>query len=452
MSLTRLRAARINSSLRSIASGEVWGVMAARGVSIILGFGFGLGLSGALAADLPAPAPTPASFSPAPAEDWAGFYAGSFAGIEEGLFSTKGTASASGAAWGFSTGALVGYNLQNDAIVYGLEGDITSNNAIGKFNARPGLLANQVDNLYTLHARARLGYDLGRFLPFLAVGAAYGRSEQYHQAPLDFDGDTQNRLGWTIGAGVDVKVMLPLLGPSVLRAEYLYESFPSTNFDLNGPKLRTDIAGQTARFALISRIGEGWRPPADVEAADWAGDYAGAIGGGAWNQVSTSGFGTTTKFSTTGVIGGLYSGHNWMFGNGMLGFEGATLLGNVSGHGPQPGAAAATSAQDYAEGEVRGRAGYAFGRFMPYLATGVSYGLSREVDLTNGDQRGRVPFFDWTGGVGLDYMLSERMALRAEYLYARSLNSASTHLDSDACCSQTRTNDSLRVGIAYFFH
>ena len=33
-------------------------------------------------------------------------------------------------------------------------------------------------------------------------------------------------VGWTLGAGVDAKVVLPFIGRSVLRAEYLYESLP----------------------------------------------------------------------------------------------------------------------------------------------------------------------------------------------------------------------------------
>lgn len=53
---------------------------------------------------------------------------------------------------------------------------------------------------------------------------------------------------------------------------------------------------------------------------------------------------------------------------------------------------------------------------------------------------------------GTDYMATERIAIRAEHLYSRSLATESTHLDNDLCCNQTRTSNSLRVGAAYFFH
>jgi outer membrane immunogenic protein len=416
---------------------------------------FGAGLAGfvsfsAFAADLPPPAAPAAMFSPAPASDWRGLYAGSFLGAEQGLFSTRETSSASGSALGWATGALVGYNWQSGAIVYGLEGDMTANSAQKKFGAAPGLVANEVDNIYALHARARLGYDFGLFLPFVAAGAAYGRNEQYQQAPLDSNGDTQSRLGWTVGAGIDVKVVLPLLGPSILRGEYLYEAYPPTVFDLNGPMLRTNVANQTVRVALISRTGDDWRAPA-VGTVDWSGDYAGALAGGASDWVSTTGMGATTRFLSSGATGGLYTGHNWMFSDTLLGVEGSTTLANVVGHGAQPGAAS-TSYRDFVESNFRGRAGYAFGRFMPYMAAGVAYGESQQVDLVNGDERGLTPSVAWTVGAGVDYMLSERWALRAEYLYAHTFGSRSTDLDTDGCCEQSRAGDSLSLGLAYYFH
>jgi opacity protein-like surface antigen len=422
-----------------------------RGVFTIFGTGLAaLVAFSAFAADLPSPALTPATLSPAPAPDWRGLYAGSFAGVEQGIFSTRQTASASGTAWGFSTGVLVGYNWQSGLIVYGLEGDISNNSATSSFGAVPGLVANGVDNLYALHARGRLGYDLGAFLPFAAVGAAYGRTEQYQLAPLDSHGETQDRLGWTAGAGVDVKVALPILGPSVLRAEYLYESFPATYFDLNGPRLRTNVGDQTLRFAIISRDGE-VQPAPMADAVDWSGDYVGVMGGAAWDTVSTSGQGASDKITSRGPLAGLYAGQNWMFSETMLGLEGATTLANVVGRGPQPGAAL-TSYRDFVESDFRGRVGYAFGRFMPFMATGLAYGQAQQTDLISGDERGNTPVLAWTTGVGLDYMLSERLSLRAEYLFARTFASRTTDLDNDNCCSQTRVGDALRLGLAYYFH
>jgi len=417
----------------------------------VLGLGLiGIASSCLAAADLPAPAPTFEIFAPSPSAGWQGLYAGSFIGLQQGLFSTSQSSAASGSALGFSSGVLVGYNLQTGQIVYGLEGDIAANTAEKKFAAQPGLPANEISNLYALHGRVRLGYDFGDILPFIAGGAVYGRTEQFRQAPLDSDGDTWSSLGWTLGAGVDVKVSLPIFGPSILRGEYVYESFPPSTFDLNGPRLRTVVANQTARVALISRNDDGWRLPAG-EAVDWAGDYAGAMAGGASERVSTSGMGQTTRFVATGPTGGLYSGHNWMFGDTMLGVEGVTALANIEGRGGQPGAPI-TSYRDFVDSDFRGRAGYAFGRFMPYMAAGVAYGQAQQINFMTGDERGLTPVWSWTAVLGLDYMLTERLALRAEYAYAHTFSSEQTDLDFSNCCAQSRGADSLRLGLAYYFH
>jgi outer membrane immunogenic protein len=406
----------------------------------------------ALAADLPTKKAPPLFVQAAP--DWSGFYAGTFVGATIGEFRTSevGSASFSGSAGGFTTGTLAGWNWQTGSIVYGVEGDIGANNAEHKFAAAPGFVANEVENIYSLHGRARLGYDLGMFMPFIAGGVVYGHNEQFQRGALTFDGEAKSQVGWTIGAGLDAKVNLPFLGPSVLRGEYLYDSFPATNFNLNGPVMHTNIADHNFRVALISRIDDAWRPPASPDKVDWAGDYFGVLGGGAWDQLSTSGsLGPSTKFNASGPIGGVYSGHNWMFGNTVLGIDGATMLGSIKGHGAEPGVAS-VNYRDYFEGDVRGRAGYAFGRFLPYVAAGVAYGQSQQTDLPTANTQGLVVDWAWTAGVGVEYLLADRWSLRAEYLYSSSFSHENTHLDSISCCAQTRTSDTFRVGLAYFFH
>lgn len=404
----------------------------------------------AFAADLPSNAAPPV-FSPAPVANWAGFYAGSFVGGSLNSFSTREGAGASGSAFGATTGALIGYNWQSGALVYGLEGDIGSNYVTRQFSARPGLVANQLDSIYAMHARARVGYDMGRFMPFVAGGFAYNRAEQYRQAPLEFDGQTGDLAGWTIGAGVDAKVDLPILGPSILRAEYLYEGMPTTTYDLNGPLLRTSMTTHYARLALISTVGQDWHGPSWSQPPDWSGSYVGAIGGGAEQRLSTKNLGVTDSFSASGPMGGIYTGHNWMFGNYMLGFDSATMLANIGGHGAQPNAPF-TSYQDFLESDFRGRVGYAVGRFLPFAAAGVAFGSSWQRDDATGNSKGDVPAVAGTFGVGVDYMATDRIAIRAEYLYARSLIEESTRIDNDVCCDQSRTSSSFRVGAAYFFH
>jgi outer membrane immunogenic protein len=407
---------------------------------------------GAFAADFPSTSAPPV-LSASPVSNWAGLYAGSFVGAAFGSFATSMPegASARGAAWGATTGALAGYDWQSGTFVYGLEGDIGSNYLVQKFGAAPGLAANDAESVYSMHARIRVGYDMGVFMPFVAGGLAYDRTDQSRGAPLDFDGQTRESAGWTLGAGVDAKVVLPLLGRAVLRAEYLYEGLPTTSYDLNGLVLRTDTAIHYARVALISTMNKDWHGSPEIGPAHWDGSYFGVIGGGAGQGIATQGLGVAKSFSASGPIGGVYSGQNWMFGDAMLGIDGAAMLANVVGHGAEPGAAS-TNYQDFLESDLRGRAGYAIGRFLPFVAGGLDFGASQQVDNATGNVKANQPVLAGTLGAGLDYMATERIAIRAEYLYSHSLVSESTHLDSDNCCSQTRISNGVRVGAAYFFH
>jgi opacity protein-like surface antigen len=425
-------------------------IVAAHRILILLSLGVALAPLSASAADLPTRKAPPAVFVP-PA-DWGGFYAGSFVGGNASVFETNRFISQSGTAFGLTTGALVGYNIESNKIVYGLEGDLQSNYAIHKFSPQPGMVVgSEASNLYTLHGRARLGYDLGEFMPYIAGGVAYGRTEQYLRAPFEFDGDTQSQVGWTIGAGLDWKVNLPILGQSVLRGEYLYDSFPTATYNLNGPTFRTSTSEHSIRFALISRIGENWHPPAGPDTVDWSGDYVGALVGGTWDQITTKGFGTSAKLDASGITGGIYTGHNWVFGQTVLGLEGATMLSSVTGHGPEAGIANA-SYNEYSQSDLRGRVGYAFGRFLPFFAAGAAYSPSQQINTANHNNVGDVSPFSWTVGAGIDYMLTERLVARAEYLYSDSFDNETTHLEADTCCSQRRSSDIVRFGLAYYFH
>jgi outer membrane immunogenic protein len=404
---------------------------------------------GAHAADLAAPPAAPL-LSPSPVADWAGLYAGTFFGGGVGSFSDRKNAAASGTALGAATGTLVGYNWQNGAVVYGLEGDIGANYLNRKFDAAAGLPAREAESIYSADARARVGYEMGSFLPFVAGGLTYNRNDQFQRAPLDFEGQTRFLSGWNLGAGVDAKVDLPVVGPSIVRAEYLYEGVPTTSYNLGGPVLRANMSAQYARVALISTTNTSAQA---TQAANpnWDGNYVGAIGGLSRARITTEGLGAAKSFSASGPIGGVYSGYNWTFGRTMLGIDGATMAANVVGHGAEPGAADAAY-QNFLESDMRGRAGYAIGRFLPFFAAGLDFGSSQQTDTANGNTRGNLPVLASTVGAGVEYLASDLVALRAEYLHSHSLLDESTHLDSDACCNQTRAANSFRLGLAYFLH
>ena len=392
------------------------------------------------AADLPTrKAPTPPVVAPA---GNSGLYTGAFVGGTFGGLSTSPGASSTAA--GFTTGTLLGYKWRYAPWTFGLEGDIASNSLTQTFGGRNGAPPTRIESVYALHARARIGYQLGDFEPFVAGGFALTDIAQSRAAPAEFDGASSRRPGWTIGAGVDANFNLPFLGLSTVRAEYLYDRLSPTNLNLNGAVYRTGGDEQYARLALIKYFGEDRPSVAAPVVANWNGDYFGVLGGYTGDHLSSSAGG----FNANGGSIGFYTGRNWMFGQAVVGVEGSTSFGSINGDGPQP-LAASTHYHDYFLSDIRGRAGWSFDRWLPFVAAGVAFDSSSQFDRANGDYRGDVFQYSATIGAGLDYALTDRVTLRGEYAFARSLGTITTKLDSETCCSQTRESNTFRLGVSY---
>lgn len=406
-----------------------------------------------LAADLPSRAAPPSFLAAAPLATWEGFYAGSFYGVGNTRFRSTQAVSRSVTKTGQTGGALAGFNFQYGALVYGFEGDIGLHLIRTNNPGAVGLLPHSVDTLYSGHLRARLGYDMGAFLPFVAGGLAYNESYVRDNAPNDFNGATKRRYGWTAGAGVDWKVDAPFVGPLILRGEYLYEGLPSSNYAVPGlGTIGMKSGTHFLRAALIyTPTLRGWRAPGEGVNADWNGGFAGVLAGYGRTRARTTNGIVTESQTADGALGGIYAGRNFMFGNLMVGFEGSTALTDFKGTGFVPGTADRLSYRNYIEADIRGRVGYAFGRFLPFVAGGVSWGRSEQIDQFTGSERGRVPTEAWTIGAGVDYMIMDRVSARVEYLHQQTLKNVSLDLNG-GLQTQKRTGDIVRAGIAYHFH
>ncbi len=420
----------------------------------------------AQAADLPPRTAPPVFTAPILINNWEGFYAGTTYGVGFTNFSTRQATSRSVSATGQNGGGLVGYNFQYGHWVFGPEGSIDLNvdRKTNSGNA-VGLNPTRIDSLYDIRLRARLGYEFGWFMPFVAGGALINETYQSTVNPNDF-GQNKQSLGYTIGAGVDVKInpsrFLPfnnsltnnLLGPLILRLEYLHDEVPNSTFTFAGGTYRTHTDSNVVRAAIISRFGDSPpRPYIDASGdVNWGGAYGGIFGGGGSLTPHTKlvgGIAPKTHFDATGGLGGLYAGTNFMVYNRlMLGFEGSTSYTDISGNGPEPTGRA--SFRNNIMADIRGRVGYAVGNFLPFVAGGILYGRSEQIDLTTGSQRGRVNSEALTIGAGLDYRISERVSLRGEYLYVDSFNHKNVNLNG-CNCQQDLTGNIFRVGAAYHF-
>jgi outer membrane immunogenic protein len=125
-------------------------------------------------------------------------------------------------------GGFLGYNVQWDELVIGVEGAYNrpsslSTSAISTSGTGATSSLKLVD--YATF-RARAGYAFGQFLPYAFVGAAVGRMDYATIAAAGTLSGTASRdnayaIGVTAGLGVDVAVL-----PNIfVRAEYEYVAF-----------------------------------------------------------------------------------------------------------------------------------------------------------------------------------------------------------------------------------
>lgn len=176
-------------------------------------------------------------------------------------------------------------------------------------------------------------------------------------------------------------------------------------------------------------------PPA---AFDWSGAYIGGFGaysfGTAHGEAST---GATDSFSIDGFQGGVLGGYNLQLNNIVLGAEADVGYNDIDGEG------FGGAIDDFDVNptvHVRARAGLPLGQIMPFIAAGLSVG--------DGDARiaglGAPSHwhFGWNAGAGLDAALTQKILVRAEYIYdslgAKTYNYAPGDIDFDWSASTVR--------------
>ena len=144
---------------------------------------------------------------------------------------------------------------------------------------------------------------------------------------------------------------------------------------------------------------------------NWTGLYVGINGGGAFGRSrwdSAGGFDTSG-----GMIGGTV-GYNWQFGTWVVGLEGDLDWANIKGT-RNTGCLAGCSTENTWLGTARGRLGYAFDRFMPYITGGAAFG---DVQATQPGFAGATNTqVGWTVGAGLEFAIASNWTAKVEYLH-----------------------------------
>jgi outer membrane immunogenic protein len=154
-------------------------------------------------------------------------------------------------------------------------------------------------------------------------------------------------------------------------------------------------------------------PPAvPVPTYNWSGFYLGVNGGGAWGTSNWSAVGNNFNLSG-GQVGGT-AGMNWQTGHVVLGLEGDVDWSGVRGTAAPALCPGCATNNDWLA-TVRGRAGYAFDRFMPFVTGGLAVGDIRAT--APGAAGGSQTNAGWTVGGGLEFALTNNLTAKAEYLH-----------------------------------
>ncbi len=200
---------------------------------------FGLATT-AMAADLPEPTP-PVEVAPAPVApvfNWTGAYLGASLGGSFGNGKVTGVDfgtpySSNPSTSGVIGGIFGGYNYQvTPNFVIGAEADISATSAEGKSSiyaaGMPSALNYRSSSSYLGTVRARAGVAFDRFLVYGTGGLAYGDQEVRLRDTVNGGTvkSTSNRVGWTLGAGVEGGITQNLLA----RVEYLYADLGSESY------------------------------------------------------------------------------------------------------------------------------------------------------------------------------------------------------------------------------
>jgi outer membrane immunogenic protein len=218
--------------------------------SILLATTVLMGLSGgAFAADVVAQLPVASTY------DWTGAYVGAHigGGWDHVDWAYVGGPDRSHNGSGVLGGLQIGYNFQNDNIVYGVEADISAADVHGS-TACPNAswsCGSKIDMLGSV--RGRLGWAMDKLLIYGTGGLGYGTVDiRTVDSGGDVFGTKKTKAGWTVGAGAEYA-----FNPHwTVKAEYKYFDLSrSSDYVVDGgqlvtakPRIHTAVIGLNYKF------------------------------------------------------------------------------------------------------------------------------------------------------------------------------------------------------------
>jgi outer membrane immunogenic protein len=186
----------------------------------------------------------------------------------------------------------------------------------------------------------------------------------------------------------------------------------------------------------------------------WSGWYVGINGGYGWGRSNWSDPAIDPdlrRFGLSGGVAGGQVGYNWQTGPFVLGLESDLDWTNLSGS-KSDGGVCATDGGGHCKtsqswlGTTRGRVGYAFGSWLPYVTGGAAYG---DVKLSQPGGAASTTRLGWTAGAGVEYSISPRWSAKLEFLHLDLGTAAFMGAASNTPISTPAKDDIVRAGINY---
>jgi outer membrane immunogenic protein len=153
-------------------------------------------------------------------------------------------------------------------------------------------------------------------------------------------------------------------------------------------------------------------------AYSWTGFYVGVNGGGGWghSRHDFEAAGTTTgDYRISGGTAGGTLGANLQAGGLLLGVEGDMNWSDIGGSDSCPNVNFTCRTRSKWLATTRGRVGYAFDRFLPYITTGAAFGRIRAQIPDFGSAKETE--VGWTAGGGFEAGIVGGLSAKLEYLY-----------------------------------
>jgi outer membrane immunogenic protein len=195
-------------------------------------------------------------------------------------------------------------------------------------------------------------------------------------------------------------------------------------------------------------VATGLGPAAQAGESSWDGFYAGVHGEYLWGEPVVTGIFQTDSEDFDGLAGGVTGGYNHVFDQFLLGVEADIALSEADGTASYFTTEGVNADLDWLS-TIRGRLGFIHEDLLFFVTGGLAMGgLEADVFGTSPSSLDKTAMGYAVGG-GAEWALSDRMTVKAEYLY---IDLAEEDLSSSAFFDRVGLETSLvRFGVNWQF-